>query len=194
MVNSKNLIKKTRDNSNQDDGDGIMREVVLTRRTTKVVKGGKKTTFSAMVVVGDKKGHVGVAIGKALDVRNAVEKAVKKAKKAMITVPLDKTTIPHEVDVKSGASKIMLRPARKGTGMRSSNVVRIVLELVGIQDIVAKMHGTSNRITNTYAIMKAMKMLKPTRVSKKSNETSEASAPVVNVTAPVVDQKTGHNS
>lgn len=166
MTNAKNLIKRTRDNSSSDDGDGIMKEVILTRRTTKVVKGGKKTTFSAMVVVGDKKGHVGVAIGKALDVRNAVEKGVKKAKKSMITVPLYKTTIPHEVDVKFGASKIMLRPAPKGTGMRSSNVVRIVLELAGVQDIVAKMHGTSNRITNTYAIMKAMKMLKTTKPNK----------------------------
>ena len=162
--NNQNLIRKNRDNSSQgDESDGIMKEVILTRRTTKVVKGGKKTTFAAMVVVGDKKGHLGVAMGKALDVRNAVEKATKKAKKSMVNVPIDKTTIPHQVDVKFRASRISLRPAPKGTGMRSSNVVRIVLELAGIQDIVAKMHGTSNKITNTYAIMKAVKMLKPVR-------------------------------
>ena len=166
MANNENLLKRTRDNnhSNGDDNDGILKDVILTRRTTKVVKGGKKTTFSALVVVGDKKGHLGVAIGKALDVRSAVDKAVKKAKKNMFAVNLSKNTIPHDITYKYGASRIMLRPAKKGTGMISSNVIRTVLELAGVQDIVAKMHGTSNKITNTYCIVNALKHLKPARV------------------------------
>ena len=167
MVNrTQNLIKRHRDNAPQGDSDGLLKEVILTRRTTKVVKGGKKTSFSALVVVGDKKNHVGMAMGKAQDVRAAVEKATSRAKKNMVTINLNKNTISHEVDVKFGASHIMLRPAKKGSGMIASNVVRTVLELAGVQDIVAKMHGTSNRITNTYCIFKALQQLKPARAAR----------------------------
>lgn len=176
MALPQNLMRRTRDNSapsNMLDGDdGLMREVLLTRRTTKVVKGGKKTKYSALVVVGDKKGHVGIALGKALDARGAVEKGIKKARKNLITVPMNKGTITHDVVAKYGSSKIMLRPARKGTGMIASNVVRTILELGGVSDIVAKMYGTSNKITNAYCIMSAIKQLKAPRAQKE--EVAEA--------------------
>lgn len=178
MANNQNLLKR-RDNSsqssNEESNDGLVRDVILTRRTTKVVKGGKKTSFSALVVVGDKKGHIGVAIGKAMDVRSAVEKAAKKAKKNMFAVNLSKNTIPHDIVYKYGASRIMLRPAKRGTGMISSNVIRTVLELAGVQDIVAKMHGTSNRITNTYCIINALRELKPAKKTNRPAKTAEKS-------------------
>ncbi|MEI7603731.1 MAG: 30S ribosomal protein S5 [bacterium] len=179
MANTQNLVKRTKERvPSQLEEDGLLKEVILTRRTTKVVKGGKKTSFSAMVAVGDKKGHIGVAIGKAPDVRNAVEKAIKKAKKNMISVNLFKNTITHDVDVKFGASHILLKPAKKGRGMISSNVIRTLLELAGVKDVVAKMHGTSNKITNTYCIMKALKELKPARVSKVVNAEAQKDASI----------------
>jgi len=186
MANFQNLVKRTRDNKPSDGlEDGMFKEVILTRRTSKVVKGGKKTSFSALVAVGDRKGHVGIALAKASEVRNAVDKAIKRAKKNMITVPLYKGTITHDVTVKYGASRLMLRPGKKGRGMISSNVIRTTLELAGVHDIVAKMHGTSNRITNTYCVMKALKELKPARFKKGDSELNEAAAtPVSHLVTP----------
>ena len=174
MANPQNLAKRSRDNSQFNDEDGLVKEVLLTRRTTKVVRGGKKTRVAALVVVGDRKGHVGVSMGKALDARTAVDKAIKKAKKNMITVPLTKGTIPHDVVAKFGSSKILLKPAKKGTGMIASNVVRTVLEIAGVKDIVSKMYGTSNKITNAYCIMGAVKQLKSPRARYVKTEENEA--------------------
>lgn len=113
----------------------------------------------ALVVVGDRNGKVGAAIAKAKDVRSAIQKAVTNAKKHMIVVPTRGNTIPYEVRIKYGASKIMLKPAPPGSGIIAGGTVRVVLELAGIKDAVGKTLGTNNKITNVYATIKAIEKL-----------------------------------
>ena len=112
-----------------------------------------------MVVAGDKKGKVGVGLGKALDVSSAVKKGLSRAKKKMIKVPMKGTTIPHEIFIKKGAAKILLKPAPPGTGIIAGGAVRLVVELAGIKDIVSKILGSNNKASNVYATMEALKKL-----------------------------------
>ncbi len=135
-------------------------KVVQVNRVSKKTKGGNKIGFSVLVVVGDKKGRVGVGLGGAPDVSAAVKKAVLYARKHLFTVPMNKTTIPHVVFVKVGAAKIMLKPAPPGTGVIAGGPVRAVVEAAGIRDIVSKILGTSNKASNVYATMEALKQLK----------------------------------
>ncbi len=139
-------------------------KVVQVNRVSKKTKGGNKIGFSVLVVVGDKKGRVGVGLGGAPDVSSAVKKAVVYARKHLFTVPMRKTTIPHVVFVKLGAAKIMLKPAPPGTGVIAGGPVRAVVEAAGIRDIVSKILGTSNKASNVYATMEALKQLKTHRV------------------------------
>ncbi len=125
--------------------------VVFINRVTKVVKGGKKLGFSALVVVGDGKGRVGFAKGKAREVPMAIQKAIKRAKKNIIQVPLNGTTIHHEVIGKKDAAVVILKPAVPGTGVIAGGAVRAVLEMAGIQDILTK----SLRSTNPFALVRA---------------------------------------
>lgn len=141
-------------------------KVVQVNRVSKKTKGGNKIGFSVLVVVGDKKGRVGVGLGGAPDVSAAVKKAVIYAKKHMITVPMNKTTIPHVVFVKLGAARIMLKPAPAGTGVIAGGPVRAVVETAGIRDIVSKILGTSNKASNVYATMEALKQLKLIKVKR----------------------------
>lgn len=136
-------------------------KVVQVNRVSKKTKGGNKIGFSVLVVLGDKKGRVGVGLGGAPDVSAAVKKAVAYARKHLITVPLVKTTIPHQVFVKLGAAKVMLKPAPSGTGVIAGGPVRAVVEAAGIRDIVSKILGTANKASNVYATMEALKSLKP---------------------------------
>jgi len=129
-------------------------------RVTRVMAGGKRMRFRACVVIGDRHGKVGSAVAKGADVTMAVNKAVVKAKKDMIIVPLINETIPHRVDVKLGAAKILLKPAPKGTGIIAGGAVRMVLDLAGVSNVVAKILGTNNKINNVKATIKAFKMLK----------------------------------
>lgn len=119
-------------------------KLVYVGRTAKVVKGGRRFSFSAMVVVGDCKGHVGYGTGKAGEVVDAVSKATDAAKKNIVTVNLQANTIPHEVFGKYGAAKVLIRPATAGTGVIASGGVRAVLELVGVQDVLTKSLGSTN--------------------------------------------------
>ncbi|MDD3124538.1 MAG: 30S ribosomal protein S5 [Candidatus Kapabacteria bacterium] len=119
-------------------------KLVYVGRTAKVVKGGRRFSFSAMVVVGDCKGHVGYGTGKAGEVVDAVSKATDAAKKNIVTVNLQGSTIPHEVFGKYGAAKVLFRPATAGTGVIASGGVRAVLELVGVQDVLTKSLGSTN--------------------------------------------------
>ncbi|HLD24853.1 MAG TPA: 30S ribosomal protein S5 [Patescibacteria group bacterium] len=135
-------------------------KVVQVNRVSKKTKGGNKIGFSVLVVIGDKKGRVGVGLGGAPDVSSAVRKAVVYARKHLITVPMHKTTIPHMVFVKLGAAKVMLKPAPPGTGVIAGGPVRAVVEATGIRDIVSKILGTSNKASNVYATMEALKKLK----------------------------------
>lgn len=141
-------------------------KVVQVNRVSKKTKGGNKIGFSVLVVVGDKKGRVGAGLGGAPDVSSAVKKAVLYARKHLITVPLNKTTIPHEVFVKLGAAKVMLKPAPPGAGVIAGGPVRAVVEAAGIRDIVSKILGTSNKASNVYATMEALKQLKARKVQR----------------------------
>ncbi|MDD3648345.1 MAG: 30S ribosomal protein S5 [Candidatus Dojkabacteria bacterium] len=145
------------------DEDELDVRLVSIRRVSKVKAGGKRLRLSVMVVIGDKKGNIGVAIGKGKDVRSAQEKAVNKAKKNMIKVLLKGQTIPHEVTIKYKAAKVMLKPAVPGTGVIAGGAVRAVVEASGIKDILSKVLGTKNTIPNVYATFNALKSLKLTR-------------------------------
>lgn len=134
-------------------------KVIQVNRVSKKTKGGNKIGFSVLVVVGDKKGRVGVGLGKAADVSSAVKKGMSYAKKHLITVPMVGTTIPHEVRIKVGAAKIILKPAPAGTGIRAGGAVRAVVEAAGIRDVVSKILGTDNKASNVYATFKALRQL-----------------------------------
>lgn len=134
--------------------------VISVRRVAKVVAGGKRFGFSALVAVGDMQGHVGIALGKAGEAPDAIRKAINKAKKNMITVPMRGTTIPHEVVADFGASKLVLRPASEGTGVIAGGTVRAILELAGIRNILTKALGSTNPINLAKATIKALSMLR----------------------------------
>lgn len=150
--------------------------VVQVNRVSKKTKGGDKRSLSVLVVVGDKKGKVGVGLGKAADVQSAVRKAAAYAKRHLIEVPLkDQRTIPHTVMIKRGAAKVMIRPAPSGTGIIAGGAVRVVVEAAGIQDIVSKILGTSNQASNVYATLEALQQLKPMR--QRVSEVSKSASP-----------------
>lgn len=135
-------------------------KVVQVNRVSKKTKGGNRIGFSVLMVVGDKKGRVGVGLGKAPDVVSGIKKGIRKAKKEMIEVPMKGTTIPHEVKVKYGAAKILLKPAPPGTGVKAGGSVRVVVEAAGIKDLVSKILGSNNKINNVYATIEGLKRLK----------------------------------
>ena len=134
-------------------------KVIQVSRVSKKTKGGNKIGFSVLMVVGDRKGRVGVGLGKATDVVSAIRKGIKKAKKKMITIPLDGTTIPFPVEVKYGAGRIMLKPAPKGSGVIAGGPVRAVVEAAGIRDISSKILGTDNQASNVYATFEALRQI-----------------------------------
>src|SRR4030088_2582778 len=134
--------------------------VVRVNRVSKVVKGGRKFSFSALIVVGDMNGRVGAGIGKAREVTVAIRKGMDVAKRNMITVPMVGTTIPHEVNLKRGSALIMLKPAAPGTGVISGGAMRAVIETAGIKDILTKSHGTNNPINTVRATLAALQQLR----------------------------------
>lgn len=135
-------------------------QVISIRRTTKVVKGGKNLSFSALVAVGDENGKIGIGKGKAREVPPAISKAVEDAKKNMIDVPLKKTTIPHFIKGVHGGGAVILRPASKGTGVIAGGAVRIIMELAGIKDILTKSIRSNNPFSVARATMNALQNLK----------------------------------
>lgn len=149
-----------RNYQNQQLESEFFERVVQVNRVSKKTKGGDKRSLSVIVVVGDRKGKVGVGLGKAAEVRSAVKKATSYAKKHLIEVPLKDRTIPHAVLVKSGAAKVLIKPAPNGTGVIAGGAVRTVLEAAGIHDVVSKILGTKNQASNVYAALKALSQLK----------------------------------
>lgn len=140
--------------------DEFEQKILDIARVTRVMAGGKRMNFRACVAIGDKKGNVAVALGKGADVSIAVNKAVNKAKKQMIKVPIVNETIPHVIFHKLGAARIMLKPASKGKGIISGGVVRFILELAGIKNITSKTIGTNNKINNARCTIEALDSLK----------------------------------
>jgi small subunit ribosomal protein S5 len=136
-------------------------KVVQVNRVSKKTKGGNRISFSALVVVGDKKGRVGVGLGKATDVSSAMRKGSSYAQRHLLTVPMRGTTIPHEVRLKLGAARLILKPAPAGTGVIAGGPVRAVVEAAGIRDVVGKILGTNNKANNVHATLEALRMLKP---------------------------------
>ncbi|SRR5258708_775267 len=159
-------------------------KVVQVNRVSKKTKGGDKRSLSVLVVVGDRKGKVGVGLGKAADVQSAVRKATTYAKKHLITIPLiDNRTIPHQIFVKLGAAKVLMKPAPQGRGVIAGGAVRVVVEAAGVRDIVSKILGTSNQASNVYATLEALKQLKPREARVKNLESSEEKQPETVVSA-----------
>ncbi len=134
-------------------------------RVTRVVKGGRRLRFRAVVVVGNKKGKVGLGTGKATEVQAAVQKAQRAAKRAVMLVPMAGDTIPHEVNIKHKAAKLRLMPASKGTGIIAGGPLRVILDLAGVKDILAKRFGTGNKLVQAQAAILAIRQLRPTKSS-----------------------------
>lgn len=151
----------------------IEEKLLAIDRITKVVKGGRRLRYRALVVVGDSNGHVGVGSSKATGVPEAIRKASTTAQNELIEVPLADSTIPHEILAKFGASKILLKPAAPGAGLVANNTVKAVLELAGIGDILSKSLGSSNRINTAKATILALANLKKPEkvVNDEQNET-----------------------
>lgn len=159
--------------------------VIEVARVTRVVKGGRRMRFRATVVIGNKKGTVGYGIGKAVEVQLAIQKAVAKARKKLIRVPIYKGSIPHQTQVKFKASTVFIKPASEGTGLIAGGALRQILELAGIKNVLSKSFGSNNRVNTAKAAYKALTTLRERtdmetdRVKTEVSEDMERSAPEV---------------
>ncbi len=154
-MKKKNLAKR------QDDfGTEFDEKVLYINRSSKVVKGGRKFSFSALIIVGDGQGHIGFGFGKANEVSDAIRKGGEAARKNIMTFEMEGTSIPHEIMVDWDGSTVLLKPAAEGTGVIAGSKVRAVLELGGVKDIVAKIFGSNNPLNQVRATLKALSLLK----------------------------------
>ena len=156
MIENTNNVADGRYSENKRD---LKENLVVVNRVTKVVKGGKRFGFSALVVVGDCAGNVGCGVGKSSAVQEAIRKATRLAKKTMIKVPISGTTIPHEITMDFGAGKVLLKPASPGTGIIAGGAVRAVLEVAGYKDILSKSIRSNNPFNMVYTTLKALQNL-----------------------------------
>lgn len=166
-------------NENPSSEKEFIQEIIDLSRVTRVMAGGKRMRFRACVAVGDKHGRVGIGIAKGADVTQSINKAVSKAKKNLVRVPIVHESIPYEVTQKFGAARVFLKPAPKGTGVRAGGSVRTVLVLAGIPNIVGKIMGSKNKINNVSVTIRALKQLsligeKPVPKKKTDSHSSQS--------------------
>lgn len=163
-----NRRRRRRPEGKKDEFDSKLLDLARVSHTR---EGGKKLRFRAVMIVGDKKGRVGVGVASGLDVAKAIEKSTRLAKKNLIEVPIIKDTIPHQVEAKFGAAKVLLKPQRKGRGLVAGGTIRVICVLAGIKNISSKILGaTNNKLNNARAVMEALKDLKVKRRGDKQKE------------------------
>lgn len=165
--------RKQRDRKSRREPSEFEETTLSVDRVTRVVAGGRRLRFRAVVVVGDKKGRVGLGTGKANEVQTAVQKATSVAKRTMLKVPLSDGTIPHEIDHKFKAARIRLIPAREGTGIIAGGALRVVLEHAGIRNVLSKRYGTNNKLVNAQATMKALQRIAGVEVTSAADKAEE---------------------
>lgn len=162
---------KGRRRNNRREQREFEQKILELSRVTRVTKGGKRMRFRTCLIIGDRKGRVGMGVAKGLDVQTSVDKAFGQAKKNLINVPLVNGTFPHAVSLKLGASRILLKPAPEGTGLKSGGAIRMVLELAGVPNAVSKIIGCNNKINNARATFAALKLMKEGEGQKKGEKT-----------------------
>lgn len=186
-----------RDQHTQPESE-FLEKVIQVSRVSKKTKGGNQIGFSTLVVVGDKKGRVGVAVGKAPDVLSSIKKGVRKAKKRFVRVPLKNGTIPFAIEHKHGAGRVYLKPAPKGSGIIAGGAVRAVVEAAGVTDVVGKILGSNNQINTVYATYDALReirrLVKVKQITIKSSSDSESKAEVKQAAKPAVQKKDANAS
>ena len=173
---------------NQQSDKKFNERILHLRRVSKKTTGGNYISFSALVVVGDGKGKVGLGLGRGLEVPPAIQKGITQAKKNMIQLPIYKDTIPHKILIKYKASRLLLKPAPPGTGLKVGGVVRVILDVAGVNNASGKIIGTRNQITNAYSVMEAIKRMKPRIVAEKKLDKPQENPVEEKKVAPVVEK------
>jgi small subunit ribosomal protein S5 len=148
--------------------------VIAIDRVARVVAGGRRFRFKALVAVGDGKTRVGIGVAKAMDVQGAVSKATEKAKKQLVTIPVVNATIPHDVEAKIGGAKVLLKPAAPGTGVIAGGAIRSIVNLTGVTNLLSKALGSNNKVNNAYATLEALRQLVPAEKWMKKQGAKEA--------------------
>ncbi len=170
------MSKPERKNFHKKEVKEFEEEVIQIDRVTRVVKGGRRLRFRATVVIGDKKGRIGYGIGKSVEVPRAIQKAVSKAKKNLVKIPIYNGTIPHSIQIKFKASKVLLKPASEGTGIIAGGAVRKLVDIAGIKNILSKTLGSSNKLNNTKAAYIALTSLRERPELEKKNKEKVSTA------------------
>lgn len=170
------MSKPERKNFHKKEAKEFEEEVIQIDRVTRVVKGGRRLRFRATVVIGDKKGRIGYGIGKSVEVPHAIQKAVSKAKKNLVKIPIYNGTIPHSIQIKFKASKVLLKPASEGTGIIAGGAVRKLVDIAGIKNILSKTLGSSNKLNNTKAAYIALTSLRERPELEKKNKEKVSTA------------------